>query len=337
MNAALLTALSIKPKYNTVKQIFLITDGEPTVGVTDIFTILENIKRLNVSDFQIHALAIQSGVDAKLLQGLTRLTNGHSKYVHRLSDLSNEMVQFVKSFKTPGLGSVRFSVSNAELKDVFGNNYMNIYQDAKSIIVGRYKKPGRFKLYLSGKGQAGEKKLQFDINLEQSTKKNTFIKHIWQNRKLGFSLENDENFLESDYADIGTELSVVLDDYDISDDKDTKSTREKAISKIETLKRLKEAVLFNEIFNPKTKIIDNKSFELTKDGYWEDSSYSSLTEDSAHVLHLKYGGKSYIDLAKKDLGLRPFLALSNRLKLNYSNFFFKIDEYGHEEINHLPF
>lgn len=337
INEALLTALSIKPKYNKVKQIVFITDGAPTVGVTDIFTILENIKKQNLYDFQIHTFAIKSNVDAKLLQGLTRLTNGHSEYVQHLSELSDRLVQFVESVKSPILGSIKFSISNAELKDVFGNNYLNIYQDAKLIIVGRYKKPGRFNLYLSGKGQTSEKKLQFDINFEQSSKKNVFIKHIWQRRKLGFLLEKDEFFDLSDYGYHGEELSVLLGNLDFNVGKNGKSIRRKAIKRIEVLKSFKEAVSFSEAFDAKTRFVKEKVFELAKDGYWEGSAFSSIAEDSDHVLHLKYGGSAYFDLAKKVSDLRPFLVLGRRLKLSYANYLIKIDKSGLEEMNSFPF
>lgn len=337
INAALLTAFSIKPKYDKIKQIIFITDGVPTVGVTDTFTILENVKGLNAYDYQIHTFAIKNEVDAKLLQSLTSLTSGHSEYVQRLSQLSDRLVQFIKSVKSPVLGSINFSVSNAELRDVFGNNYLNIYQNAKIIIVGRYKQPGQFNLYLSGNGQNGEKKLQFDITFAQSSNENIFIKYIWQKRKLGFSLEKHKVFSKSEYEYFRKELSPLLDDFDVSTEKNDEFTGEKVIARIETLKSLKEAVSFNQTINTKTKNINNRIFKLNTDGYWQDTAISLESKDSDHGLHLKYGGKAYFDLAKEISVLRPFLALGNRLDLSHAGYHIKIDKYGLEEISRLPF
>ena len=77
--------------------VFFLTDGHPTVGVTDTLQILDNIRRANtLLSAPIFSLAFGRRTDFNMLRLLSVQNNGFARKIYTAADASLQMEGFYK-------------------------------------------------------------------------------------------------------------------------------------------------------------------------------------------------------------------------------------------------
>ena len=77
--------------------VFFLTDGHPTVGVTDTLEILDNIRRANtLLSAPIFSLAFGRRTDFNMLRLLSVQNNGFARKIYTAADASLQMEGFYK-------------------------------------------------------------------------------------------------------------------------------------------------------------------------------------------------------------------------------------------------
>ena len=119
--------------------VFFLTDGHPTVGVTDTMEILENIKTANSNiGAPIFSLAFGRRTDFQMLRLLSVQNYGFARKIYTAADASLQMEGFYKEVSSPILTNVTFDYldSNIIPDSLTDTAFHTFYQGGEMVIAG---------------------------------------------------------------------------------------------------------------------------------------------------------------------------------------------------------
>src|SRR5206468_783676 len=96
ISAALEAALGFRSEKQLGRtfQVVFLTDGLPTVGLTETSKILDIVNQRDCRGIRIYTFGVGDDVDAQLLDLLAETTRGCSTYVRRTEDLEVKVSAF---------------------------------------------------------------------------------------------------------------------------------------------------------------------------------------------------------------------------------------------------
>lgn len=194
LNAAIQRALkaykssSTEPA-NTPDFVVLITDGLPTVGETDVQTILKNAKGLQ-SKARIFTFGVGYDVNTHLLDMLTEQSGGTPDYVLPNEDIESRVSEFFAGVGEPVLTDISVKATGARIIEMFPSNPVpDLFRGSQLVVLGKYDGHGPTTFTLSGEGTNGRRKWEAVVALPASDTERDFIPQIWAARKIGFLLD----------------------------------------------------------------------------------------------------------------------------------------------------
>lgn len=113
--------------------VIFLTDGEPTIGVTDSKEIISQIKAINRHQVPIFCLSFGDGADRDLLKALSIENFGFSKHIYESSDAVVQLQDFYREISSPLLSNVTFRYAD-DIKNLSKNDF-SIYFGGSEIIV----------------------------------------------------------------------------------------------------------------------------------------------------------------------------------------------------------
>jgi len=122
INDALLEALEVSSKAkrelksNTVAIIIFLTDGQPTVGVTNSANITANVKSSNDLNIPIYGLAFGRGADFNLVKGISEDSRAFARKIFEGSDATIQLENFYAEISSPLLSNVTFQYVGENLQ-----------------------------------------------------------------------------------------------------------------------------------------------------------------------------------------------------------------------------
>ena len=191
--------------------IVFITDGLPTVGETNINTILQHVKETNgdkVSEETssgVKLAAANSRKDAKhvrlfcfglgydvnvpFLDRLSDLGRGETDFVKPEEDTEPRVTTFYNKVTSPILANVKLAFDGADVYDVYPKYLPDMFKGSQLVITGRFRGNGRGSVRLSGLTHGADKAFGLNAVFGEGDGTNTFLPRIWATRKLGFLID----------------------------------------------------------------------------------------------------------------------------------------------------
>ena len=170
--------------------IVFLTDGLPTVGVTNIEKILENAKSENRNKVRVFAFGVGYDVNAHLLDRLAQESKGDTDYVRPREDIEVKVGSFFAKVSDPLLADVRLSISGVKTFDAYPSNDLpDIFRGSQLLVFGRYDGSGKVTVELSGVANGSRRTFKLDAELPEREESNEFIPQLWAARKIGYLLD----------------------------------------------------------------------------------------------------------------------------------------------------
>ena len=204
----------VKDESGKTKMIVFLTDGLPTVGETDINTILTHFKQRNGQSTQNDALPIlkTSGlrgraegggiaparifcfglgydVNVPFLDRLANLGNGDSDYVKPEEDVEATVSAFFAKVASPILSNVKLAFDGMDVYDVYPKTLPDLFQGSQLVITGRFRGNGAGSVHLSGLASGSESNFALGTKAGEADGSNNFLPRIWAARKLGYLVD----------------------------------------------------------------------------------------------------------------------------------------------------
>ncbi len=225
INEGLLTALDLfndSTYSDHTKIIVFLTDGQPTVGVTNENQIATNVKNANAEvNASIHVFGVGYDVNTHLLDKLSSQNNGSSTYVAPNESLENALVDFYSKIQDPILTDITVTFSGLDVSEVYPSEIPDLFEGSQLILVGRYtiddditvvenriiddvsgelgrdyfvfnvvieedgeQEPVILTVHIQGDTSSGSVELQYDFDLTYIDS-HDFIPRLWATRKIG--------------------------------------------------------------------------------------------------------------------------------------------------------
>ncbi|MEJ5314338.1 MAG: VIT domain-containing protein [Anaerolinea sp.] len=194
IHRALLEAAGMVQAGRPAYLIFL-TDGLPTVGITDRDQILDDFARKAPENLRLFVFGVGYDVDTFLLDRLVSEHHGLSLYVRPEEDLNKAVASFYEKISTPVLTDLRLTVEGTEIYDVYPQPIPDLFAGTQVVITGRYRQPGRVTVVLTGNVSGEPRTYRFsslslvEDSRFQITESEIQLPRLWATRKIGYLLE----------------------------------------------------------------------------------------------------------------------------------------------------
>jgi Ca-activated chloride channel family protein len=164
--------------------VVFLTDGKPTVGVTEPERIAETVARLRDGE-RVFAFGVGYDVNTYLLDRLAEGGRGAVAYVRPDEDVEAAVSSLTRKIAHPALSDLRIVRAPAELEDYYPNPLPDLFYGDELVLFGRYRGDGRGELVLEGTRAGRRERFTYRVELPQLQSANEFIPRLWAARKAG--------------------------------------------------------------------------------------------------------------------------------------------------------
>lgn len=192
--------LTILPA-NAESLIIFLTDGEPTVGITNPTTLQSLIKTANAnSSIPIFSLGFGDGADFPFLRKLSLQNNGFARKIYEASDAALQLKGFYNEIASPLLSNVTFNYTSPDysIENVTITKYPTVFGGTEITVAGKIvpkeKSDGKSSL------EATESEVIVDANDDAVTTSSTpkpRIVIVGETPAISSRLNDDNNDLDS--------------------------------------------------------------------------------------------------------------------------------------------
>jgi Ca-activated chloride channel family protein len=190
INEALLQGIKLFDNSGRTSFLVFLTDGLPTVGITNKETIIKNAKEANNQGIRIFTFGVGYDVNTHLLDTLAQKHGGTATYVEPKENIEVAISSFYSKIARPLLSKVTLKIKGVEAYSLYPKEIQEIFSGTQILIFGRYHGDGKAKVILSGLDQTGEAKtFTYDTTFPWERQENVFISEIWASRRIGYLLD----------------------------------------------------------------------------------------------------------------------------------------------------
>lgn len=189
INEALLTALKT-PGSEGVPMVVFLTDGDPTVGVTDFNEILKNVRAANTRNARLFVFGVGYDVNIPFLDKLAKENHGSSEFVRPNENIETKVSQLFSQISNPVLSSPRLGFGSAQTRDVLPTQVPDVFKGSQLVLVGRYRQPGTQTLSVSGDVNGKSQTYSFpNQRFANERTAHSFLPRLWASRRIGQLLD----------------------------------------------------------------------------------------------------------------------------------------------------
>jgi Ca-activated chloride channel family protein len=193
--SALERALSFRSNDGRALTVVFLTDGQPTIGITEPKAILALAKPQDVEPTRLFLFGVGDDVNAPLLDQLADQTRGSTTYVRPNENLEVKVSSFFDKISHPVLTNLKLRLGNEKisLKEVYPPKLPDLFHGGQLVVLARYGGGGATSVMIEGSIGNDVRTMQQEIMLpteptaEQS--KFEFVASLWGQRKVGYLLD----------------------------------------------------------------------------------------------------------------------------------------------------
>ncbi len=165
----------------------LLSDGEPTIGVTAPQDIVRMVKEKNPDRRRIFVFGAGEDLNAKLLDAIAKESGGVTQYVRSSENIEVPLSSFYDKIDAPVLTDLRLELPAGGVQDIYPRPVPDLFRGDQLDVFGRYQGDGQKTVVLRGKFQ-GEERV-FEYSLSFAGAQNGYVARLWAMRKVGYLLE----------------------------------------------------------------------------------------------------------------------------------------------------
>ncbi len=193
--------------------IIFITDGKPTIGITEEDGLADMVKKANKDLARIFVFGIDYGINTHLLDRIAEISAGYRTYVTPEENLELKLSSFYEKIKFPVFSNLAVNYGEAGIKNTYPKKLPDLFKNSTVVITGRYKKGVSTKIVLEGIIAGGRKKFEYSLDFRPENAQNEFIPQIWAAQHIGYLL--DEIRLNGEDKEMKDEITEVARKYGI--------------------------------------------------------------------------------------------------------------------------
>ena len=194
--------------------IIFLTDGRPTIGVTDENEIVSRVKNRGEGRTRIFCFGIGTDVNTHLLDRITEETRAVSQYVLPDEDLEVKVSSFFAKIKEPVLTNPTLKFTgDIHASKLYPAPLPDLFKGEQLVLVGRYSGQGDSAVVVEGSVNGESRKLTYEVKFAADSSENDFIPRLWATRRVGYLL--DEIRLHGENSELRDETTELARKYGI--------------------------------------------------------------------------------------------------------------------------
>jgi Ca-activated chloride channel homolog len=211
---ALTAALKLRPE-KSERPFFVVflTDGLPTVGVTNEEKLVEGVKGGSGASTRVFCFGIGTDVNTHLLDRIAEETRAVSQYVLPEEDLEVKLSSFFGKISDPILAGMELDAGSAKISKLQPGQLPDLFKGQQLAIFGRYSNSGETTLTLKGRSNGQAREFKYRVNFPQKSESYDFIPRLWATRRVGFLL--DEVRLRGENKELREEITALATQYGV--------------------------------------------------------------------------------------------------------------------------
>lgn len=199
--------------------VFFLTDGLPTVGVTDEQQIINNTRAANDMQARLFCFGVGYDVNVRLLDNLSNDQKGKSAYVKPDEDIEVKVSSLYSKIKNPVMSGLQVDLRDFHLRDRQPSTIGDLFEGDQIVQVGRISNEGNdvitTDLVISGVYQGREETFNYPVEVNGSNHRSSykFIEKLWAQRRVAFLL--NEIRLKGNVEELVDEITELATRYGI--------------------------------------------------------------------------------------------------------------------------
>jgi len=189
IDGALTKAVQMIGNSSRPKMILFLTDGLPTVGITDVDEILSNVKELNSEQARTFVFGVGYDVNTRFLDKLASENKGSCEYVRPNEDIEVRVSSLYSKIMNPILTDIVLDFGSTRIYDVYPRELPDLFKGSQMVVVGRYRGAGASTLTLTGNMAGSRRKFEYPVSFGKKDSENGFVSLLWASRRIGYLIE----------------------------------------------------------------------------------------------------------------------------------------------------
>jgi len=188
LEGALTTALGSFEVSSRPRILVLLSDGNPTVGQTNLEELQKLAKAANKVGARAFVFGVGYDVNTHFLDQLAEDNGGLSQYVRPSESIEQPVSTFFSKLSRPVLADIALDFGGVKTVDVYPQTLPDLFAGSQLLVVGRYTGAGSATVTVSG--SAGDAKYadEFPVHFADGPE-SEFVPRLWAARKIGFLLD----------------------------------------------------------------------------------------------------------------------------------------------------
>jgi Ca-activated chloride channel family protein len=218
INQALLVAMQQFESSNRPKILVFMTDGLPTVGITNADQIVATARTARIPGLRLFTFGVGYDVNTTLLDKLAAENGGVADYVEPKEDLEVKVSNFFAKVNYPVLTDLKLDMAGVETDLVYPRALPDLFRGSQITFIGRYRNPVDLdfvRLQLSGNANGANKRFFYNnLRFAMREEGNDFLPRLWATRRVGWLMEQvrtngEQQELRDEIVDLGTRYGIV--------------------------------------------------------------------------------------------------------------------------------
>ena len=329
IHGALMDGLGMMRGDERAEMLVFLTDGKPTIGVTEVEEIVSDVSGANAQGARVFVFGVGNEVNTHLLDRLAADNGGTSFYVKPGEDIEVAVSSFYMKVSSPVLADLELEITGAQAGDFYPQSLPDLFRGAQVVQLGRLDGQGEIQVRLSGQ-VLGETRT-FERTVDTADGGPDFLPRLWATRKVGFLLDQirlhgEEQELVDEIVALSkrfgiitpyTSFLIVEDEPPVpmAEDPTWKNSMEAdsgadAVMASETFRKYAGAGTTREVQSQEVRYVGDKTFYLRAD-FWRDSSYDPDTPAQRY----RFGSDAYFHLVARQPEMGRYLALGKNVEV----------------------
>jgi Ca-activated chloride channel family protein len=172
-----------------LSQIVFVTDGQPTVGLTNPQQILDLTKLTDRQAMRIFALGVGDEIDVRLIDDLVAQHRGARDFVRNQEKIEVKVDALCQKISQPALTDVEVRVDGLDAFHVHPTRTRDLFCGEMLQVVGRYRDSGKRTVRISGKQNGVQKEFVFQVEFPALAEKHAFVPTLWARQHVASLLD----------------------------------------------------------------------------------------------------------------------------------------------------
>jgi Ca-activated chloride channel homolog len=366
---ALASACGMIGRSSDPTYIIFLTDGQPTVGITEIDKITANTRSLNEDRARLFVFGVGYDVNAHLLDRLAEQNGGLPEYVQPDENIESKVSRLATKISHPALTDLTLTFSGVNINTTYPSPLPDLFYGSEIILTGCFDKTGPARAILTGKSGGHSVRYEYPVVINDGSGNDEFIPLQWANRRIAYLLQEirlhgrneelltevielskkygivteytsflisgDENTRREAIASDSRKLSEEKNDYILSDM--AMSTGKSAVDQSQRIQKQSQAFSLPspDAFLEAPASRSNLAVtQVGSQGFFqvgENWIQGDLTGDK-YDLEIKRFSRAYFQILEKDPSLGKYFGLGNQVRLKIGSQVVQVADSGKESL-----